>query len=233
MRKNILSHFQFKVIMSNTLIFSILKHIIWPTSCPVCGKLACAYCPECLESLVDPFPLFSLVSRDNLYGKDIPEDDPHCFALTKYAGSAREVVLRLKYKNVKSLGYAMGRLIGLYAPRCKADAIVPIPLHKYSQRFYNQADLLSQGISSVDRLPVLTRMLVWNKGMCSRARSRHGRSQTLPASVFRVSSQLKGMRVILVDDVYTTGGTMLAAVNAIESVGGKVALGMVWGRTLL
>lgn len=214
-------------------MLSLIKHTIWPRHCPVCGKVGVSCCPECLESLVNPFPLFS-IQNGSFYNSDldIPIPDGYCFALTEYIGSSRNLILNLKYRNCRELAPRMGRLIALNAPSVKADCIIPVPLHKKSERLYNQTLLIARGISEILNIPVCD-IAEWNSDIPSRASKRGKRSRFLPGDMFKINGNINDKRVIIVDDVYTTGGTLSAFKNSIEEKNAKVALAAVWGKRLL
>ena len=209
----------------------IFSHIVWPQTCPVCGRVAVPFCQSCLESVVDPLPLFCL-ECGGAYGVKCCASSAPCFALTEHAGYAREFLLRLKYHNVKSLGLPMGRLIGKHMFPERFDMVLPIPLHADSVREYNQTELLARGIGEIISTPVNSSALFWRKN-CGKQTGRTGRERSsMLYDSMSASTDVKDKHVLLVDDVYTTGGTLRAAKSAVETSGGIVAGAALWSRRI-
>jgi ComF family protein len=133
----------------------------------------------------------------------------------------RKLIHQLKYKGIKEIGSELGRI---YAGTLKSsgflediDLIIPVPLHpsKKRQRGFNQSDIISQGISEVSGIPVDTRMLV--RRTVSKTQTRKSRYDrwTNVHDIFRVmdENRLKGLHILLVDDVITTGSTIEACAS--------------------
>jgi predicted amidophosphoribosyltransferase len=210
-------------------IFSLFLHLFWPEHCPVCGRIGAAYCPECLKSVADPLQPFCLNCgvpwKDGCCAEPVP-----CYALAYHEGYAREFLLNLKYHNSRSLGVPMGRLMGEMLPRIKTDAIVPVPLHKNSTRAYNQTLLLARGIAEVQNIPCKD-ILKWRSDFGRQVEKRGHERMSLPLDSMG-SENIDGTSVVLVDDVYTTGGTLTAAKAAVTEAGGRVAGALVWTRSV-
>jgi ComF family protein len=203
-----------------------------PFACYVNDLYACL-CRECIHSLawVQP-PLcpqcgrpwrhgglcrFCLRRRHVLQG---------CSPLV-YTGAAQELVRELKFRAVcelgRPLGYIIGAMVRSAMPDWEPQAIIPVPLHadRLAARGYNQAELLSQGVSHFLKKPLLHQALL---------RTRH----TQPQSALSVTERVKNVhaafhvphpavvankRLLLVDDVHTTGATVHAAASALWHAG--------------
>lgn len=217
----------------NTTGFKIIAdaaaHLIWPLSCPVCGRIGVSHCPECLASVFAPFPEFCLDCGGSYTAKCCHSSTP-AYAAASHDGLPRQFLLNLKYRNIRDLGIPMGRMMAHCAPSMKADIIIPIPLHIKSNREYNQAELLAWGMSEVLKIDVSAGILCWDREL-ARQTEKHGRERkSLPPNSFSVKQGLSGLDIILVDDVYTTGGTARAAKEAVLRAGGKVAGAFFWSR---
>jgi len=206
----------------------LLKHFVFPQACPVCGNLSVAYCDGCLESVAEKYPPFCS-ECGGWWEESKCENAFPCHFASLYGGYAKDFLLNLKYKNCRSLGIPMGRLMGRLFPKCEADMVLPIPLHKESTRFFNQSELLSQGIAEIWKIPVKAE-LFWTKN-CGRQVEKHaGERKSLPLSAMGCN-MLAGKTVMLVDDVYTTGSTIRAAAAAVKQAGGKVCAACFWCKT--
>ncbi|MEG1836887.1 MAG: phosphoribosyltransferase family protein [Synergistaceae bacterium] len=212
-------------------LYPIIKHLIWPRYCPVCGMISSDCCWDCLESLVANFPIFSL-DNNSTYFPDEKGNETPCFAFAEHQGVSREIILKLKYSGLKSVGIKMGRAIALKISPLMADIILPMPLHYSSKREYNQACLIAEGISSVYSIPVRTDILEWSSNATAQTSSTARERKSLPHNSLQIKKDINGMKVILVDDVYTTGTTLRIAKHNIEKAGGKVVFAFVWTRRL-
>ena len=116
------------------------------------------------------------------------------------------------------------RLYGDQIRKWNPDLLVPVPIHrsKYLERGYNQADILARGIGKQMGIPVLSHLLLRNK-------------KTLPQKSLSDKERLKNLaeafsyneraalkygkkinRVLLIDDIYTTGSTIEACTNVLR-----------------
>lgn len=134
-------------------------------------------------------------------------------------GSAYQALLHdLKYRGNRKAGLYLGRLLGYeLSQTCfvRCDLLVPVPLHRQRlrKRGYNQSEIISRGVSEVTGIPVVTNLL---------KRSVHGPSQTSMGrykrflnvsdnfQLARNPPDVEGKRILLIDDVVTTGATLEA-----------------------
>ena len=133
------------------------------------------------------------------------------------------ILFELKYHNHPEVGKTMGRMM---AEELKAtnffngiDLIVPIPLSrkKERQRGYNQSDWIAWGISEATGIPTDTTSVVRTKSNPSQTTLDHRQRRENVRDIFAVRhpGNLEGRHILLVDDVITTGATMLSCAEAI------------------
>lgn len=138
-------------------------------------------------------------------------------------GRVQRLLHKLKYKGAQDLGEYLGKRYGTllheHAYTCQFDVVLPVPLHhlKKRSRGYNQSDQFAKGLAVAMQLP-------WNNNVLERVlhtdtqtkKNRIDRWQNV-AEVFRVKQPdaIAGKRVLLVDDVLTTGATLEACAQVL------------------
>lgn len=212
----------------------VLLHIFFPARCAGCGEFT-KYdeflCPDCLANL--PF-----TGSD---ASEIPEDCKLSLFASPfyYKESVSEAVKNLKFNGIRR----NARFLAHYAADCvknspeyiNADMIIPVPLHKKDKRRrgYNQSELLGKYAGKELGIPQRTDILIKKK----RTKKQHelSREERLVNvnGAFDVSckSALSGKRVILIDDVFTTGSTMTACAEALIKGGAREVYGLTASRT--
>ncbi|MGU3536530.1 ComF family protein [Methylobacterium sp. A54F] len=212
--------------------------LVYPPTCSGCGGATadpgalCAACWSGLRLIEAP-----LCPR---YGTPFPVDlglgpllSPRAIAEPPVFGRARAVALyddvgrrlvhRLKYEDRLDLAGVMARMMAARGAELigEADCVVPVPLHRWRlwRRRFNQAALLARPIAAGAGLPFEPRALARIRATRSQVGlSRPARAENLQGA-FRVPeaarARLQGRRVLLVDDVTTTGATGNAAARAL------------------
>ncbi|MDD4160170.1 MAG: phosphoribosyltransferase family protein [Synergistaceae bacterium] len=219
----------FKVV-TDAIVHPLL-HFVWPETCPVCGRIGVPCCDSCMRTVISPLPSFC-VKCGAPYGFECCSGSIPCHALSLHEGLSRELLLNLKYKNIRSLGMPMGRLMGETFNDLYADILLPVPLHKYGRREYNQSLLLAEGVSQISKIPADDRILFWRNDIVPQAGKASSLRHMMPIDAIGASGSLKGVTAVLVDDVYTTGNTLRAAISAVEKAEGKVSSVLVWSRRI-
>jgi ComF family protein len=149
-------------------------------------------------------------------------------------------VLLLKYGNVASLGaWFARRLAGLVQRQPEefwVDAVVPVPLDRgrLRERGYNQADLIAKPLARLLGIPFQSCLLVRTRPRPSQLRlTRRERWETVRgAYAIHKAAQVDKLRVLLVDDVFTTGATLDACARALKAAGAARVVGLTVARAL-
>ena len=157
-----------------------------------------------------------------------------------YDDTVHKAVVLLKYHAVAPLGrWFAARLATLVAREpdlFAADAVVPVPLDKqrFRERGYNQAELIAQPLGKLLRLPLRPALLLRRRPRPAHLRlSRHERwTSVRGAYEIREGSRVDKLRLLLVDDVFTTGATLDACARALREGGAAGVVGITVARVV-
>ena len=159
----------------------------------------------------------------------------------RYEGAVRQAIRQLKYYRQRRLAEPLGDLL---ADVCAAlapqiDLIVPVPLHpsRQRQRGYNQAELLARRCAARLGLPVrsdvLTRVRATPPQVGLGAAARVANVAGAFAASAAAPAALAGRRLLLVDDVCTSGATLASAADALLAAGAVSVWGLAVARPAL
>ena len=198
-----------------------LLSFFFPVHCPVCGKLLKGADPVLCVSCEYRMPRTGFSRRsDNpvsrlFWGRAPVEEGTALFRFEK--GSPYQVLLHdLKYRGNRKAGTYLGRLLGqtlkgtVYAG---CDLLIPVPLNRkrLRERGYNQSSLIARGVSDITGIPVQEDVLLRNRFHASQtSKGRYERYMNVRED-FRMTRNppdLHGKKILLIDDVVTTGATL-------------------------
>ncbi|MGQ9696952.1 MAG: ComF family protein [Armatimonadota bacterium] len=210
--------------------------LVYPPVCCVCDRVGDDYvCQSCIQ-LVSPVPEPHCDVCGQPYVLGIcPEctAQPPAFlrarAAALFDGVLRDAIHALKYEARPNLAAPLGKLLSAYVlahpEPTEVDAVVPVPLHRQRERRrgFNQSALLAQHIADVLGVPLLERVLIRCANTPPQVGLDRAQRRTNVASAFQVpdTSQVAGLRLLLVDDVMTTGATCGAASEALLAAGAR------------
>lgn len=212
-------------------IWTDLWELFFPRCCVVCGRRLQKHeeylCLHCLSRL----PLAGLhhcpdnPMEKNLWGK-LPLVRAAAFLPYVKGGDTQKLLFSLKYYGVSRLGIFLGRWMatelmpsGFFQD---IDCIVPVPLHekKKRRRGYNQSEMLAEGLSEVTGIPVSKHLIVREQETETQTRKGAYERWSNVSGVFGCSSPeaYEGKHILLVDDVMTTGSTLVSCADALSGV---------------
>jgi len=236
-----------------------LSSVLFPAPCRICQEPLTAassipICLECLSSfqrLTDP--LCYCCGRPFISGIAVGAQQPLCYACRRgvysfqlarshaaYNDSMMKAITLMKYEQVTRLGdWFAARLAERVAESAEglaADIVVPVPLHPLRQRErgYNQAELIARPLAKRLGIPLRTYLLVRTKPRPAQRRlTRHERWQTVRgAFATRTGAQVDKLRVLLVDDVFTTGATLDSCSRSLLQAGAARVIGLTVARVV-
>jgi len=190
---------------------------LFPPICPKCGRpqasgVACPHCirwSSSIDGIRAPF---------------------------RFGGVIREAVHQLKYRNLRILAPPLAEFMRdcMEQNGIPADVLVPVPLHpkRLRERGYNQSELLALELGRLASLPVRTDQLARCKYASPQARTNsvEERHANMAGAFVCKGSDLKGSRVLLIDDVSTSAATLDACAGALKASGVSSAWGLVLAR---
>ena len=209
-----------------------LLNLFYPRLCLLCDaalvqseELLCTHCQAAL-----PHTYLHEQRSEVLFRKirsTLPIEHVLAYLLYQKAGSTQKLLQLIKYKNYPELAYLLGRHFGsrlsVSAMAGAFDCIIPVPLHtsKQQQRGYNQSERFAEGLAVGLHLPVATDWIVRTTPSATQTRKSRLERWLNVAEIFVVPQpeKLKGKRILLVDDVVTTGATLEACGHVLLKAG--------------
>lgn len=227
-----------KIIYGVKKISEIAKDVVFPKSCPMCdevmerGRLICKKCEPKLVYIDEP--------KCKKCGKQIEsEETEYCadcrkahhyykrgIAAFQYNDMVSHSIYRFKYHNRRTYaefyGSAIAERYREEIVRWDADVIIPVPIHerKMIKRGYNQAELIAKELGKNLGIKVDGRIL--KRVVNTRPQKEMSRNERKKNTekAFKISnSVVKYRKIILVDDIYTTGSTVDACSKALLAAG--------------
>lgn len=197
--------------LHTSLLDSILR-FIFPDRCCICRSIGDLLCTRC-QSSFHQYP--------QLQEEAPPALDHMAIALVFY-GSIRQVIHHFKYRSAKRLAVPLATLLAnkLMQTPNHYDAIVAVPLHEHrlQQRGYNQALLLAEALAPHLHIKVQAG-LVRTRATSQQARLNLRERAENMQGAFMWQAVSVPQRVLLIDDVLTTGATMNACAEALRQAG--------------
>ena len=183
--------------------------------------LADFFCGSCRTPFLSPYPLdengLCSLCRLGASGFDA------AYSFGSYEAELRQMIHLFKYSGIRTLANPLGHLLGRALPRDQRfDAIVPMPMHwrKRWQRGFNQADLLAHQVASRTQVPVMHPVRrVHQKAAQAGLTNAKRRANVVGAFRVRKRGAVAGLRILLIDDVMTTGATAGACAKALKHAG--------------
>jgi ComF family protein len=219
-----------------------LLDLLFPPRCVHCGRMGEPLCAVCRASIQAPRsprcqrcdrslggapgPCCGLCVALASQGRQIALG--RIIVATDYGDAARSAIRALKFRRQRRLAQPLGLLLVEAIQRADApadliaDLIIPMPLHadRRRERGYNQAALLARPVARALRLPLAEDALTRVRATRPQTHLHRDARRANVAGAFALSGPtaaraLAGQRILLIDDVTTTGATLEAAAEAL------------------
>lgn len=157
----------------------------------------------------------------------------HVWVRTDYAGIAKDLISKMKFENVREASTVIAQLMQPAIPYPQEEIlIVPVPTaaNRKRQRGYDQSVLIAKEISNYLRMPYLAALLRLGQTRQVGASREQRLSQLANAFVVRWPLLVKNSTILLVDDVTTTGATLVTAAAALSTAGARTVTAAVFAQ---
>ena len=211
-------------------LFDDILSIIFPQRCHICkghlGEHEKFICQKCVDTL--PYTMYHRIlfnPVEQRFAGIIRFERATSLLIYTRNSDAAKIIHDFKYREFPSLATLMGMIMAkeLYTSGFfnDIDCIIPVPLHfvKRLKRGYNQSRMLAKGVASVIDCHVATNLYARRHHSTQTAKNRYERWQnTTDTFSVKRPHQLEGKHILLIDDVCTTGATLIAAAQAILKI---------------
>jgi ComF family protein len=210
-------------------MLNFLIELLFPAKCAICNSYASKsdICSECWSKFTFiTKPCCSICSYPFAFEEDKNAICGYCIinkpnydraiSVLKYDAYSKNLIHKFKYEDqLQILNYFVRLMINIGKEVIEqADVIVPVAMHKYKllKRGYNQAALLAMKIAQKEKKKYLPKLLLKVKNITAQADLKKEQRLKNVQNAFKLNSEyaeaIKGKRVLLIDDVITTGATI-------------------------
>jgi ComF family protein len=212
-----------------------ILELVLPPACAGCGRfgtLLCTNCRAAMRAARDPRAVFLAPDPSTYSGTDLEL----ALAALQHEGVVRRCLQRLKYGGASRLAALLAaqvlptldRLLVFTGPA----TLVPVPLHpvRRRERGYNQAELVAAALSAGRQLPMEDLLVRGRETYRQHRLDRAGRLRNMQAAISVRPGRRPPARVILVDDILTTGATFEACATVLRAAGTREVYGLAIAR---
>ena len=187
-------------------------------------------CPACVRAL-ERLELRQLQREEQGETEPLPPGIAYVHAAYPYTGQARSLILKLKFERQRPAAVPLARAMAAL-PAGEEELLVPVPTTKrrLRERGFNQAQVLCSLLAGTWGMPMEEALVREDDRTAQSTLSGQSRRANLTGCM-RALTSVSGRRVLLVDDVYTTGSTAAEAARALKEAGAASVGVIVAART--
>lgn len=212
-------------------MLEFVLNFLFPPACSVCGKLDKNWlCPKC-EKRVERLEKSCVVQIENKKYEKL-------LYLFQYESLVRKLILRYKFSNKAYLNHFFANRIAQNEQNSRLlkeyDMIIPVPMHKkkMQKRGYNQTELVANELEKSLGIPMRKDILskVVNTTTQSKLGGKARQSNIQHAFFIKNDVEVENKKIILLDDIYTTGATSEECSRVLKEAGAKEILVLVLAK---
>ncbi|EYE89889.1 hypothetical protein Q428_00765 [Fervidicella metallireducens AeB] len=223
------------------LILDCFLEIIFPEpiTCTMCGRVLkeankyylCTGCLsqiKCYSNSENKIPV-----EESIFKQDLHMAFDETYSACVYEGISRDLVHKLKYKDKQNIAKTMAAMIkDVLGNDLKYDMIVPVPIHpsRLKKRGYNQGELIASELENIVNIPMI-KALKRTKNTPSQVLFNERDRWYNVKCAFSCTLNLKGKRILLIDDVITTGATAHYCAETLKASGAVYVTAVSFART--
>lgn len=211
-------------------IWNTILDWFYPPVCAGCGRISFLFCEDCLENFRQGMNVAQKekINERRYYAGLKVEEGKRLLTqldfLHLHRGVAARMVRALKYDQNQEIGQVLGTLLGevFLLNDWEIDVVVPVPLgtQRLHQRGYNQAGLIAKGFCEITGLTIEENGLQRKKETRTQVGLDINQREVNMLEAFIADSTLiKGKKILLIDDVLTTGATLRSCAVALMEGG--------------
>jgi len=205
----------------------------WARLIPISGPC----CPHCGGPFASPVALQHSPAHECGACRTHPPAFTQTWSLFPYQSPLKEAITLFKYRGKRSLTKHLLQAMVPILPILPAlDVIIPVPLHPHRlrEREYNQSLLLAHGLSQHLQIPLLLSCLLRIRSTVPQTflSKRERLTNLRRAFAVHEASRITGTRILLIDDVFTTGTTLHECAKALRTAGSGPIYGLTLARML-
>lgn len=212
-------------------MLEFVLNFLFPPVCSICGKLNKNWlCLNC-EKRVQRLEKSCVIEIKN-------KNYEKLLYIFQYESLVRKLILRYKFSNQAYLNHFFANMIIKNEENCKLlqeyDLLIPVPMHhrKMQKRGYNQTELVANELSKILKIPTKSDILikVVNTVTQSKLGGKARQSNIQHAFFVPKDGEVEGKKIILLDDIYTTGATSQECSRVLKEAGAEEILILVLAK---
>lgn len=198
---------------------SKVLNIFFPQKCPACGKIGTVLCEDC-EKIIKKYQI-NLLKEEIINIEKNEKIKVKMLYIFKYEGIIRKLLIDYKFNDKSYLYETFKKIILKNKKICRFlknyDIIIPVPLHKKrkQERGYNQSELIAKSLGNIELDNISLVKIKDIKPQSKKSLKDRIKDVQGVYSLINID-KLKNKKVLLIDDIYTTGSTVNECIKVLS-----------------